>query len=88
MLRQDTAYCGWGACVLVSGNWPAASSGVLGPTDLVSFLQTLRLCAPELRWPRGFPDSFDSREAMIFMLPLMARPLLKPRGSDPGTAKC
>lgn len=88
MLRQDTACCGWGACFLVSGNWPAASAGVLGPTDVVSFLQTLRLCATELRWPCGSPDPFDLREARVSMLPLMARPLLKPRGSGPGTAKC
>ena len=77
-----------GACFLVSGNWPAASVGILGPADLVSFLQTLRLCAPELCWPCGFPDSFDPREAMASMLPLMARPLLKPRGLGPGIAKC
>lgn len=78
MLRQDTAHCAWEpvSLSLAIGQQPPLASW-----DLVSFLQTLRLCV-------GFPDSFDPREAMVSMLPLMARPLLKPRGSGSGIAKC
>lgn len=85
MLRQDTAYC---ALEPVSLSLAIGQQPPLVSWDLVSFLQTLRLCAPELHWPHGFPDSFDPRESMVSMLPLMARLLLKPRGSGPGTAKC